>query len=611
MKDVKDIKKEAAPKSAAKSNKQRDCKNCPKNPELAKKKSGEIQNEKKAKSKSKPINIKLLGGLLFSKMAKSGALRLGKKADEVNKLNVFPVPDGDTGDNMRMTIESGIAAIESMDSDNLADVMKALSHGMLLGARGNSGVILSQFFAGTAKGLEKTKKADPATFGKALELGVQQADASVMTPTEGTILTVAREAVEYAVSRINEKSTIRTLFADLVKEMNASLERTPETLVVLKEAGVVDSGGAGLLYIMDGFNRVLNGEEDKDDAPAAKQVVSRVPTSFAFNENSEMTYGYCTELLLQLQHSKTDIDSFDVEALKSFLVSVGDSVVAFKTESIVKLHVHTFTPEVVLSHCRQFGEFLTVKIENMSVQHTESAEAAPEEETVEKPKKVITKKNGVVAVTNGSGIAGLYRELGADEIINGGQTQNPSTNDFLAAFEKIAAENIFVFPNNGNIIMAAQQAAEIYEDAKVHVIPNKNIGTGYAALTAYDPDSDDIDGMLEAMSEAMGRVTAGCVSPSIRDTEMNGLNIAKGDTIGIIEKKIVLNNKDRAEASLELASMLLDAPEKTMLTVFAGVDTTDDESDALISAISEKYPDADVFPIRGDQEVYPYIFVAE
>lgn len=615
MKEFADTKKEAAPKGAVKGSKQRDCKNCPKNSELARKKGGEEQGDKKAKAKNKPINIKLLGGLLFSKMARSGALRLGKKADEVNKLNVFPVPDGDTGDNMRMTIESGIAAIESMDSDNLADVMKALSHGMLLGARGNSGVILSQFFAGTAKGLEKMKKADPVTFGKALELGVKQAYSSVMTPTEGTILTVAREAVEYAVSRIDEKSTIRTLFADLVKEMNASLERTPETLAVLKEAGVVDSGGAGLLYIMDGFNRVLNGEEEKDDIPTAKQTVSHAPTSFAFNENSEMTYGYCTELLLQLQRSKTDIDSFDVDALKDFLVSVGDSVVAFKTESIVKLHVHTFTPEAVLSHCRQFGEFLTVKIENMSVQHTESAEAdnanKSAEKTEEKPKKVITKKHGVVAVTNGSGIADLYRELGTDEIINGGQTQNPSTNDFLAAFEKISAENIFVFPNNGNIVMAAQQAAELYKDAKVHVVPNKNIGTGYAALTAYDPDSNDVEGMLEAMNEAMSRVTAGCVSPSIRDAEMNGLSIAKGDTIGIIEKKIVLNDKDRAAASLALASMLLDSPEKTMLTVFAGVDATEEESDALIAAISEKYPDADVFPVRGEQEVYPYIFVAE
>jgi DAK2 domain fusion protein YloV len=308
------------------------------------------KNNKKSSGRGgiKIKNIKYLGGLLLSKMARGGAKQLRTNAEEVNKLNVFPVPDGDTGDNMRMTIESGIAAIENIDSDDLAEVMKTLSHGMLLGARGNSGVILSQFFAGMAKGLDSSDKADPATFGHALELGVQQAYSSVMTPTEGTILTVAREAVEYAVSRLTPKSTIRTLFADLVKEMHASLDRTPEILTVLKEAGVVDSGGAGLLYIMDGFNRVLNGEEISDDGVQYELTKSSAPTAFAFNENSEMTYGYCTELLVQLQRSKTDIENFDIEALRSFLVSIGDSVVAFKTESIVKLHVHTFTPEKVL-----------------------------------------------------------------------------------------------------------------------------------------------------------------------------------------------------------------------------------------------------------------------
>ena len=592
------------------------CKTCPKNPaaQAKSKATKQEKTEKKAKAKNKPLNIKYLSGLLFSKMAKSGALRLGAKADEVNKLNVFPVPDGDTGDNMRMTIESGIAAIESMDSDNLADVMKALSHGMLLGARGNSGVILSQFFAGTAKGLEASQKADPETFGKALEMGVKQAYSSVMTPTEGTILTVAREAVEYAVSRIDEKSTIRSLFADLVKEMHASLDRTPEILTVLKEAGVVDSGGAGLLYIMDGFNSVLNGEEIKDEGiatmPAAKITA---PIAFAFNENSEMTYGYCTELLLQLQHSKTKIDDFDVDALRDFLSEIGDSVVAFKTESIVKLHVHTFTPEAVLAHCRQFGEFLTIKIENMSVQHTELSENnAPVESEPPKPrKKEITKKYGIAAVTNGEGVSNLFRELGTDEIINGGQTQNPSTNDFIDAFDKIPAEHIFVFPNNSNIVMAAEQAGQIYEASKVHVIPNKNIGTGYAALTAFNFEADDIDAMIEDMKEAMAHVTAGSISPSIRDTEMNGLVIAKGDTIGIIEKKIVLNEKSRDVASLALAKMLLSDPEKTMLTIFAGADVEQAEFDKLVEDIQKECPEADVFPINGGQDIYPYIFVAE
>ena len=486
---------------------------------------------------------------------------------------------------------------------------------MLLGARGNSGVILSQFFAGMAKGLESSEKADPATFGHALELGVQQAYSSVMTPTEGTILTVAREAVEYAVSQITPKSTIRTLFADLVKEMHASLDRTPEILSVLKEAGVVDSGGAGLLYIMDGFNRVLNGEEIADDGVSYELKKAPAVTTFAFDANSVMTYGYCTELLLQLQHSKTDIDSFDIDALRAFLVSVGDSVVAFKTESIVKLHVHTFTPEKVIEYCRKYGEFLTVKIENMSVQHTELGENAPGAQAAAASTKEENtppaKRYGIVAVSNGPGIENLFLELGTDVIVHGGQTQNPSTNDFLEAFEKISAEHIFVFPNNGNIFMAAQQAGDLYEKAKVHVLPSKNIGTGSVAVSAANYDNPDVDAVIAEMEEAMKRVTAGYVSPSIRDADMNGVHINNGDTIGIIGKEIVVSDPDKMTATCALASMLLDLPEKFMLTVFCGEDSNEDEKNKLTEYLGEKYPDAEVYFIDGGQEIYPYIFVAE
>ena len=552
------------------------------------------------------------------KMARGGAMLLRSNAEEVNKLNVFPVPDGDTGDNMRMTIESGIAAIENMDSDNLAEVMRALSHGMLLGARGNSGVILSQFFAGTAKGLEGKDQADPATFGHALELGVKQAYASVMTPTEGTVLTVARESVEYAVSRITPESTIRTLFADLVKEMHASLERTPEILTVLKEAEVVDSGGAGLLYIMDGFNRVLNGEEITDLATMVNASVSAPApavntASFdAFGTESEMTYGYCTELLVRLQSKKTDVNAFDVDGLKAFLASVGDSVVAFQTDSIVKIHVHTLTPEKVLAHCRTFGEFLTVKIENMSLQHTSQEAEKAEESAPVQPAEAVKemKKYGVVAVCIGEGIEQLYRDFGADEIVEGGQTQNPSTNDFLAAFEKVPAEHIFVFPNNGNILMAAQQAAELYDKAQIHVIPSKNVGTGYVALSTADFSAETPDTIVEGMLEAMKRVTAGYISPSIRDAEINGVQIKKGDTIGIIEKQIVISEADRLAAACGLVQKIMEG-DKFMLTVFRGKDADEAEQAALNEKLAEICPDAEVYFMDGGQEIYPYIFVAE
>ncbi len=584
-----------------------------KNTKAAKQTKKKTSGEKTKKSSSGIGNIKYLGGLLLKKMAFGGAKELRTNADEVNKLNVFPVPDGDTGDNMRMTIESGISEMESIDSDNIGTVMKSLSHGMLLGARGNSGVILSQFFAGTAKGLESADKADPETLGRALELGVKQAYSSVMTPTEGTILTVAREAVEYAVSRITPKSTIRTLFADLSKEMNRSLERTPEILTVLKEAGVVDSGAAGLFYIIDGFNRVLNGSEITDLEHDA--VIENKSSAFVrntFGPDSVMTFGYCTEFLLQLQNSKTDIENFDVNALKEFLVSIGDSIVAFKTDSIVKVHVHTHTPEKVIEYARRFGEFLTVKIENMSLQHSElEAEGdfkleESKEENIQ-PKKMY----GVVTVCNGAGIENLFSELGADVTVTGGQTHNPSTSDFIEAFDKISAEHIFVFPNNSNIFMAAQQAADLYEKAKVHVISSKNIGRGYVALSSIDFDNPDVDSVIAAIETAMSRVTAGYISPSIRDADMNGIHINNGDTIGIIDKEIVVAEPNRKEASEKLASMLLNLPEKFMLTVFCGADSNQQERAELEAYLSENHSSSEVYFIDGGQEIYPYIFVAE
>lgn len=574
----------------------------------------DTKKKKKSEKKSESGDLKYLGGLLLAKMAFGGAARLRSNADEVNKLNVFPVPDGDTGDNMRMTVESGIAAIENLDSDDLSEVMKVLSHGMLLGARGNSGVILSQFFAGISKGLTGTKKADPTILGHALELGVKQAYTSVMTPTEGTILTVAREAVEYAVKQITPQSTLRSFFADLVGEMHDSVERTPEILSVLKEAGVVDSGGAGLFYIMDGFNRVLNGEEVAQEAPATMTAAKAGPNLAAFGPDSVMTYGYCTEMLVQLQNSKTDIDAFDVEALKEFLSQIGDSVVAFKTDSIVKLHVHTFTPEKVLAHCRTFGEMLTVKIENMTLQHTESTDEVSlvlEPETPAEEIPAEKKKYGVVAVSNGDGVEALFKELGTDVVVQGGQTQNPSTNDFLDAFRHVYAEHIFVFPNNSNIIMAASQAASLYEQATVHVIPSKNIGTGYVGISSIDFENPDPEAVIEQIKSAMGNVVAGYVSPSIRDADMNGVHIVKGDTIGIIEKEIVVSEADRMTAATKLAVKLMEYPDKFMLSIFCGKDATDADRETLSSNLEEACPSAEVYFIEGGQDIYPFIFVAE
>ena len=617
IKSSKAAKTEKAPKPKTEKTKTAKPKSTPK------KKQSDTPKEKKPSS-IKRLTTKYIGGLIFPRMAKNGAKELTHNAEEVNKLNVFPVPDGDTGDNMRMTIEGGIAALEGIETDNLSEAIKVLSRGMLLGARGNSGVIVSQFFAGIAKGLENVKRADAAAFGRALEMGVQQAYSSVMTPTEGTILTVAREAVEYAVARIDENSTIRSLFADLTREMHASVERTPEILPVLKDAGVVDSGGAGLFYIIDGFNRALNGDELPDSEETKNATRVAPPTEFAFNEDSVMTYAYCTECLLQLQRSKCDPATFDVEAFKEFLISMGDSVVCFITGSIVKLHVHTFTPEKVMARCREYGEFLTIKIENMSVQHNDtiaeekgdSTPSATSAFTVpdsipEKKDDTPKKKNAIVSVSNGAGVEALFAEFGVDATVQGGQTQNPSTNDFIDAFKGINAENIFVLPNNGNIFMAAQQAGELYEDAKVYVIPSKNIGMGYVALTSIDFESLEPEAILAEAEEAMKRVTTGYVSPAIRDADMNGVHITNGDTIGIIDKEIVLSDADFTAATNSLADKLLAIDGKFMLTIFVGADATEEARANLESYLAEAHPDAEVYFIQGDQQTYPFIFAAE
>ena len=545
-------------------------------------------------------------------MLRGGASELHAKADEVNKLNVFPVPDGDTGDNMTMTIESGVASLDNIDTDDLAEVLKVASRGMLLGARGNSGVILSQFFAGMAKGLENVETADATKLAHALELGVQQAYTSVMTPTEGTILTVAREAVEYAVSRVTKKSTVQTLFSDLVNEMNASLQRTPEILPILGEAGVVDSGGAGLLYIIDGLNRVLNGEDIDDNEDSVLPKVKKVPTTDgSFGPDSEMEFGYCTELLVQLMNRKTKDNPFDLDALKLYLASYGDSIVAFQTESIVKIHVHTLRPDKIMRYMLKFGDFISVKVENMSLQHSETIEKDDTDTTNDTPTEMPKKKYGIVAVSNGDGISNLFKELGADQIVDGGQTNNPSTNDFIAAFDKINAENIFVFPNNGNIIMAAGQAAEIYEKAKVYVIPSKSIGAGYVAMSSMSFDFSEPDDLMTEAKDAIDRITAAYVSPAVRDADMNGVHITDGDTMGIIGKEIVISGPDKMVSTYGLIDILLTDTNRFMITIFHGKDATTEERDQLAEYMLNTYPMVEAYYVDGGQDIYPFLFVAE
>lgn len=572
---------------------------------------------KKENKSVKQKVTRFLDGWTFARMLRGGAARLSDKADTVNNLNVFPVPDGDTGDNMRMTIEGGVAALEGMETGNLGEVSQALSKGMLLGARGNSGVILSQFFAGVGRGLATCEKADVRTVGSALQEGVKQAYASVLTPMEGTILTVAREAVDYAVSRINAKSSIQSLFSDLEKEMKASLARTPDLLEALKEAGVIDSGGAGLLYIMEGFNKILQGEEVKSGR-SKKEKAKPAPQTHTFGPDSVMEYGYCTELLVQLQNSKVQIDTFNIEPLTTFLQEIGDSIVAFKADSIVKIHVHTMTPEKVLAYCRQFGEFINIKIENMSLQHSETIEKPAPTPKQEEPKipAVKRKKYGAIAVANGAGIEQIFTDLGVDVIVHGGQTKNPSIQDFLVAFEQVPAEHIFVFPNNGNILLAAQQAAEIYQEdhfnpVAVYVIESKDLGSGYVALASMDTSVENPLDLKHQLETAMKHVATGCVSPAVRDAQLNGVEIHNGDYIGFVGKEMLVSEPCAAEAACGLLKRMLADGSYYVITAFVGQGVEAQQAQAVETFVQENYPDVELYLTEGGQDVYPFIFIAE
>ena len=554
------------------------------------------------------FDILTLNGSLYAEMINAGAANLRANAEEVNELNVFPVPDGDTGDNMSMTAEGGTSALRKAESDVLDDVAAVASRGMLLGARGNSGVILSQFFAGMARAFEKYEEADVHTLCSALALGVKQAYAAVMKPTEGTILTVAREGVENTVSVVDETWTVGMVFEHLLSEMKLSLDRTPDILPVLKEAGVVDSGGAGIVYIFEGFLKAIKGE--KVEAVAPPRAVGSDIDLTAFGPDSVMTYGYCTELLLQLQNSKVDPEAFDPAVITEFLMGIGDSIVSFKTGTIVKIHVHTLTPEKVLEFCRGFGEFLTIKIENMSVQHSESVPEKKEEKPAAPAKKART-KFGYVAVASGTGIERLFLDLGVNYVVDGGQTKNPSTSDFLEAFEETNADHIFVFPNNGNIILAATQASEIFKDSTIHVIPSKDVGMGYVALSTLDMSSEDPDEIEASLIAAMENVTTGSVSPAVRDAELNGVKIKNGEFIGFVGKQMLVSKPKMVDTACGLIDHMLEGDDKFMLTVFCGRDASEADAAAVEAYVTETYPDVEVYLAEGAQDVYPFIFVAE
>ncbi len=541
------------------------------------------------------MNTKFLTGDMLLEMVKSGAECLQSHCDEVNDLNVFPIPDGDTGSNMYLTIKGG--ANTDCSAETVSDTAESIAHNMLLSARGNSGVILSQLFAGIADGLKGLETASISDIENACKLGVARAYGSVITPTEGTILTVAKESA----NAINEKefNCIEEILECGIKEAKKALEKTPEQLEVLKQAGVVDSGGAGLVYIIEGMQNGLTGKKSTASLTAPEPSASI--NVDLFTADSELGFGYCTELLVRLQNSKCNPDEFDVNGLIDFLKGLGDSIVAFKDGTIVKLHVHTKTPQKVLEYCQQFGEFLKVKIENMQLQHNEVV-------ANEQSKSKERKKYAVIAVANGEGIKKELTDFGADVIIDGGQTMNPSASDLIAAFDKANADTIFVLPNNGNIILAANQAAELYKKSDVRVIPSKNIGDCYSVLSMLDLDSDDADSIEQNMNESMAGTLTAEISKSIRSTQMDGIEVNEGEYIGILGKKIVSSDTDCYDTTLA-ALKLMNPGDYSSLIILRGKTGDEAVSKDIAAYAKENYPRLEVYESFGGQNVYDFILV--
>ena len=542
--------------------------------------------------------LQTITSTLYADMLRQGAASLYKDKTVVNDLNVFPIPDGDTGDNMYMTLKAGSAATAGKEG-SLGETASAAAQGMLLGARGNSGVILSRIFAGLAKGLEGLEKADTAAFAHAMSTAVKEAYSAIPVPVEGTIITVLREAFEATLA----DTTLDKYFETLLSEMQVSLDHTPEKLDVLRQAGVVDSGGAGLLCIFRGMNEALHGivaseEATPDSTPAAPALdLSK------FTEDSVLEFGYCTEFLLRLTRAKTDIDKFDISEFIAWLEANGESVVAFRDGTIVKVHVHTYHPGEILNHCQQFGEFLTLKIENMALQHHQ--ESNRNNASFKRPKE----KYGIVTVAAGAGLIEAFKQIGADVVIPGGQTMNPSTQDFVEAFEQINADNILVFPNNSNIKMAAEQAAGLYKQADVRVIPSSTIGEGYYAIASADRSLDNVDEVIEGAEAIMEAVSTGMISRAIRDAEGDGsVTVVKGDYVGYCDKHILCDAPVREDSALQLAEAMGAAGRDVML-VFTGEEVPADEAERLQATLTARYPNLEIMFNRGQQPIYDYIFV--
>ena len=544
-----------------------------------------------------------IDGKTYARMLLNGAALLEEHAAEINAMNVFPVSDGDTGTNMARTMEGGLAeAGREGVPESISEASARFTRGALLSARGNSGVILSQIFAGINEKLSDCGKAGAPELAAAYKNGISKAYAAVQNPTEGTILTVFRESSDYAASKISAGSTVEEFFEAHIAEARRSLAATKELLPVLAEADVVDSGAAGYLYIAEGMFEALGGSETDFVLPGAKEERQAINIEL-FTRDSVLEYGYCTEFMLRLTTAKTDPDRFETGTLTEQLIALGgESIVAYKTDDIIKIHVHTFKPGKILECAQKYGEFLTVKIENMSLGHSERIKPA------QKPQN--RKKYAVVAVASGKGMEELFAGMGADAVVSGGQTSNPSTQDFVRAFERCAAEDIIVLPNHKNIILAAKQAAEIYKDARVHVVESRSFMQGYGALSVITPGITDIDALITSAQNAARSVEGYQITKAVRDADIGGVKVREGEYIAIGDAGIVASAHSANEAVLA-ALETADTDMCGIITLFAGADAGADKRAELTAKINELYPDLETEVYESGQEIYDYYIALE
>ncbi|KRN45379.1 DAK2 domain-containing protein [Limosilactobacillus ingluviei] len=556
--------------------------------------------------------VTTITNLEFGKMVQAAAAKLNQQAEFINSLNVFPVPDGDTGTNMSMSMASGAKYEREATSTAVGELAQSVAKGLLMGARGNSGVILSQIFRGFAKGCEGKTTLSTKDFVDAYANGAKTAYKAVMKPTEGTILTVVRESAQAGLNKVKETDDLEAVLATIVAAADAALQKTPELLPVLKEVGVVDSGGQGLAFVLHAFYGALTGEEIADELPDNAQMDEMINAKHHQSaqgklDPDDIEFGYCTQMMVRIGKGNQVTQAFDYETFYNYLADLGDSLLVINDDEVVKVHVHTEHPGKVLTWGQQFGDLQTVKVDNMRWQQEEiMKEDQPAQPTAAAPQE--TPATAVIAVASGDGVAKLLQSLGVTQVIAGGQTMNPSIQDLADAINQSGAKQALILPNNGNIFMAAEQAAQV-ADIPVQIVHTKTIAQAMSALLEYNPEASLADNQA-AMESVLGNVASGEVTVAVRDTQLNGQTIHKDDYMGIVDGEIVAVAPTVAAAAEKMVAAMLDE-DSEVVTILYGADGSKEAAEALKEQILTQDDELDVQIYEGDQPVYPYLISVE